>query len=813
MASGAVDLFIADPSLEGLLKLTKVDLLAVAANYGITTTKQSLKPVIVATISQHLLAQGVVASQEEEDKDEEGLERVEVPPGSSPIRPEGGVGVESRVPLTLPKFQPSPEESGRSVETARLRLRVARLEADLRDKAERRQQEYELELRKLDIKRLEVETSKEIRKMEIQAETEVKIQIRQLELAAGVSSSPPVGREGPFDVGRNIAIVPPFRESEVDSYFSAFERVAGALHWPKEVWPLLLQCKLTGKAQEVVASLSLEESGQYDLVKAAVLRAYELVPEAYRQRFRNHRKSSNKTFVEFARDKGSLFDRWCAASKASTYATLRELTLLEDFKSHLPDDIVVHLNEQKVATMAHAAVMADEYALTHKTVFYPSTPTHGPRPSNSQAVRTSSSPAAQPFTRGPSKAERECFYCRLPGHLIADCPTLKAKPKGPLSPSLSKGVGFVGPKKPSVVYSPFLSKGWVSLCDEASQQPITILRDTGAAQSIIVSTSLPWSEKSYCGSHVLLTGIELGTISVPLHWVYLSSSIVSGRVRVGVVPRLPVDGVSFLLGNDIAGGRVVPVPEVVDNPDPAYTGTETDRSVFPACVVTRAQERTMKNEVGQGEVRPIARKVEAIESFPVPITRRQLRQFVGMVGYYRTFCKNFSTVMAPLTSLLSPKVQYAWSAECQQAFESAKALLCASPVLAAPDSSKPFKLEVDASSMGAGAVLIQEDDKGIDRPVCYYSKKFTPCQTRYSTVEQETLALLLALQFFEVYVGSSALPVTVYTDHNPLVFLGRMYNSNRRLMRWALIVQGYNLTIQHIKGSDNVVADALSRVW
>ncbi|XP_077954043.1 uncharacterized protein LOC144391290 [Gasterosteus aculeatus] len=596
MASGAVDLFIADPSLEGLLKLTKVDLLAVAANYGITTTKQSLKPVIVATISQHLLAHGVVASQEEEeDKDEEGLERVEVPPGSSPIRPEGGVGVESRVPLTLPKFQPSPEESGRSVETARLRLRVARLEADLRDKAERRQQEYELELRKLDIKRLEVETSKEIRKMEIQAETEVKIQIRQLELAAGVSSSPPVGREGPFDVGRNIAIVPPFRESEVDSHFSAFERVAGALHWPKEVWPLLLQCKLTGKAQEVVASLSLEESGQYDLVKAAVLRAYELVPEAYRQRFRNHRKSSNKTFVEFARDKESLFDRWCAASKASTYATLRELTLLEDFKSHLPDDIVVHLNEQKVATVAHAAVMADEYALTHKTVFYPSTPTHGPRPSNSQAVRTSRAPAAQPFTRGPSKAERECFYCRLPGHLIADCPTLKAKPKGPLSPSLSKGVGFVGPKKPSVVYSPFLSKGWVSLCDEASQQPITILRDTGAAQSIIVSTSLPWSEKSYFGSHVLLTGIEMGTISVSLHWVYPSSSIVSGRVRVGVVPRLPVDGVSFLLGNDIAGGRVVPVPEVVDNPDPAYTGTETDRSVFPACVVTRAQERKMKN--------------------------------------------------------------------------------------------------------------------------------------------------------------------------------------------------------------------------
>lgn len=100
----------------------------------------------------------------------------------------------------------------------------------------------------------------------------------------------------------------------------------------------------------------------------------------------------------------------------------------------------------------------------------------------------------------------------------------------------------------------------------------------------------------------------------------------------------------------------------------------------------------------------------------------------------------------------------------------------------------------------------------MDRPVSFFSRKFSECQSRYSTIEQETLALLLALQFFEVYVGSSALPVVVFTDHNPLVFLKQMYNQNRRLMRWALIVQGYNLQVCYVKGTNNVVADALSRV-
>ena len=121
---------------------------------------------------------------------------------------------------------------------------------------------------------------------------------------------------------------------------------------------------------------------------------------------------------------------------------------------------------------------------------------------------------------------------------------------------------------------------------------------------------------------------------------------------------------------------------------------------------------------------------------------------------------------------------------------------CSAPVLAAPNFSTPFKLEVDASDSGAGAVLLQDDADAVPHPVCFFSAKFNRHQLNYSTIEKETLAMLLALQHFKVYVGCSAPPVTVYTDHNPLVFLAQMYNHNQQLMRWALAVQGYNIEIK-----------------
>ena len=96
--------------------------------------------------------------------------------------------------------------------------------------------------------------------------------------------------------------------------FFILKKVAKSLKWPEDNWALLLQSSLVGKATKVCSVLSVDESSQYETVKNAILNAYELVPEAYRQKFRNTIKSANQTHVEFARHKENLFDRWCMSN-------------------------------------------------------------------------------------------------------------------------------------------------------------------------------------------------------------------------------------------------------------------------------------------------------------------------------------------------------------------------------------------------------------------------------------------------------------------------------------------------------------------
>lgn len=180
---------------------------------------------------------------------------------------------------------------------ARLKIRLARLQLEKED----REREYQLQL-----KRLEADTAVRLRQAEIQTRSAWSSDVQS-------TSGPAVS----FDVSRHISLVPVFRKSEVESYFGALERIAAALRWPEDVWAILLQCKLIGRAQEACSSLSVEEGLNYDKVKSTILRAYELVPEAYRQRFRSLRKTPDQTHIDFAREKGILFDRWCAACKAS----------------------------------------------------------------------------------------------------------------------------------------------------------------------------------------------------------------------------------------------------------------------------------------------------------------------------------------------------------------------------------------------------------------------------------------------------------------------------------------------------------------
>lgn len=140
-------------------------------------------------------------------------------------------------------------------------------------------------------------------------------------------------------------------------------------------------------------------------------------------------------------------------------------------------------------------------------------------------------------------------------------------------------------------FKPFVSKGCASLVGGEKKLAVNILRD--AKQSLICEGVLPFSAQLYCGADVLAWGVKMGVMRVPLHTVQLSSQFVSGEVKLGVQPQLPVEGIDIILGNDLAGCKVFPLPEVVEIPiaDTSASDVATPNcvSLFPACALTRAQ--------------------------------------------------------------------------------------------------------------------------------------------------------------------------------------------------------------------------------
>ena len=131
-----------------------------------------------------------------------------------------------------------------------------------------------------------------------------------------------------------------------------------------------------------------------------------------------------------------------------------------------------------------------------------------------------------------------------------------------------------------------------------------------------------------------------------------------------------------------------------------------------------------------------------------------MRTFLGITGYYRSFIPQFASISAALTDLTwkSSPNKINWTPACDFALSKLKQLLCAAPVLCSPDFEKQFILQTDASYQGVEAVLSQLDDKGMDHPVAYYSRKLFPREEKYSTVEKECLAMKVGVEAFRVYL-------------------------------------------------------------
>lgn len=215
--------------------------------------------------------------------------------------------------------------------------------------------------------------------------------------------------------------------------------------------------------------------------------------------------------------------------------------------------------------------------------------------------------------------------------------------------------------------------------------------------------------------------------------------------------------------------------------------------------------------VGNGHVQPDLGKVRAVRDFKTPNTKKDIRAFLGLVGYYRRFIPRFAELSACLSDLTQKKEPEKpnWKECHRDAFEKLKAALETDPILACPRMDLQFELHTDASQWGVGAVLCQRAQDDQERPVAYYSRKLLPRETRYSTIEKECLAIVNSVRHFCIYLLGQHF--TIITDHGALKFLQTMRNGNGRLTRWAMALQPYHFTILHRPGADNGDADGLSR--
>ena len=204
-------------------------------------------------------------------------------------------------------------------------------------------------------------------------------------------------------------------------------------------------------------------------------------------------------------------------------------------------------------------------------------------------------------------------------------------------------------------------------------------------------------------------------------------------------------------------------------------------------------------------------KLHRVKNYPTPAKVDEVRSFLGFVGYYRKFIKDFCKIAEPLTNLTRKGVPFVWDTNCQEAFKTLKQKLLEPPILAYPlFDGTDFILQTDASRTGLGFILAQKQD-GKERVISYGGRALSNAERNYTVTEIEALAVVEGVKKYAPYLQHST-KFTVVTDHCALKWLFSKKNTTGRVARWALKLQSYNFDVIHVSGRNNGNADALSRI-
>ena len=214
--------------------------------------------------------------------------------------------------------------------------------------------------------------------------------------------------------------------------------------------------------------------------------------------------------------------------------------------------------------------------------------------------------------------------------------------------------------------------------------------------------------------------------------------------------------------------------------------------------------------ISKDGIRPNSAKISAVVDFPQPKNQKNIKQFLGLTGFYRAFVPNYGDIANPLTSLLKKGAIFNWSDAQEQSFRQLKHHLTCPPTLVYPNYDETFHLYTDASNIGLGAVLMQSI-KGKMHPIAFGSRKLSKSELNYHVTDKEFLAVVWGLTHFEeIILGYE---VIIHTDHNPITTTldPTFKDPHGRKARWILTLNKFNAKLKHIKGTENTPPDALSR--
>lgn len=231
---------------------------------------------------------------------------------------------------------------------------------------------------------------------------------------------------------------------------------------------------------------------------------------------------------------------------------------------------------------------------------------------------------------------------------------------------------------------------------------------------------------------------------------------------------------------------------------------------FDKCEFLQKQCEFLGHIVTQDGIKPNPNKIEKILNWPIPKTTTQIKGFLGLLGYYRKFIRDFAKLTKPLTRCLKKDTKIVHNEEFISCFNDCKQLLTSDPILKYPDFNGKFILETDASDFALGAVLSQKFEDGKEHPVAYASRTLNQAECNYSATEKELLAIVWATKHFRPYIYGTSFEIR--TDHKPLVWLRQKNDLNRRLLHWKLALEELEFEIKYKKGTLNANADALSRI-